>query len=152
MLNDLLKWEKMNFIYQSALKSVGENPNEATQAAIDEIAETKEKVELELQKSQMLILQRTPWVACFPFLWYNKEKGADTMMNPAMFDPIALDAWYSDENNDSLLQTELEHYLQNYFSCFSQQPQRRLFQTFIQGLLSPLERKSICLLYTSRCV
>ena len=65
------------------------------------------------------------------------------MMNPAMFDPIALDAWYSDENNDSLLQTELEHYLQNYFSCFSQQPQRRLFQTFIQGLLSPLERKSI---------
>ena len=34
VLNDLLKWEKMNFIYQSALKSVGENPNEATQAAI----------------------------------------------------------------------------------------------------------------------
>ena len=61
VLNDLLKWEKMNFIYQSALKSVGENPNEATQAAIDEIAETKEKVELELQKSQMLILQRTSW-------------------------------------------------------------------------------------------
>ena len=60
VLNDLLKWEKMNFIYQSALKSVGENPNEATQAAIDEIAETKEKVELELQKSQMLTLQRTP--------------------------------------------------------------------------------------------
>ena len=60
VLNDLLKWEKMNFIYQSALKSVGENPNEATQAAFDEIAETKEKVELELQKSQMLILQRTP--------------------------------------------------------------------------------------------
>lgn len=29
--------------------------NEATKAAIDEIAETKEKVELELQKSQMLI-------------------------------------------------------------------------------------------------
>ena len=65
------------------------------------------------------------------------------MMNPTMFDPIALAAWYSDENNDSLLQTELEHYLQNYFPCFSLQPQRRLFQTFIQGLLSPLERKSI---------
>ena len=55
VFNDLMKWEKMNFIYQSALKSVGENPNEATQAAIDEIAETKEKVELELQKSQMLL-------------------------------------------------------------------------------------------------
>lgn len=55
VFNDLLKWEKMNFIYQSALKSVGKNPNEATQAAIDEIAETKEKVKLELQKSQMLL-------------------------------------------------------------------------------------------------
>ena len=55
VLNDLLKWEKMNFIYHSALKSAGENPNEATQAAIDEIAETKEQVELELQKSQILL-------------------------------------------------------------------------------------------------
>ena len=55
VLNDLLKWEKMNFIYHSALKSAGENLNEATQAAIDEIAEAKEKVELELQKSQILL-------------------------------------------------------------------------------------------------
>ena len=55
MFNDLLKWEKMNYLYQSALKSAGDNPNEATQAAIDEIAETKEKVELELQKSQVLL-------------------------------------------------------------------------------------------------
>lgn len=55
VLNDLLKWEKMKFIYQSALKSAGDNPNKATHAAIDEIIETKEKVELELQKSQMLL-------------------------------------------------------------------------------------------------
>ena len=65
------------------------------------------------------------------------------MMNPTMFDPIALEAWYSDEGINLLLQTELENYLRIYFPCFSQQPQRRLFQTFIQGLLSPLERKSI---------
>lgn len=65
------------------------------------------------------------------------------MMNPTLLDPIALEAWYSDEKNDFLLQTELENYLQNYFPCFSRQPQRSLFQTFIQGLLSPLERKSI---------
>ena len=45
----------MNYLYQSALKSGGDNPNEATQAAIDEIVETKEKVELELQKSQMTL-------------------------------------------------------------------------------------------------
>lgn len=34
---------KMNYIYQSVLESAGDNPNEATQAAIDEITETKEK-------------------------------------------------------------------------------------------------------------
>ncbi|WP_279233318.1 hypothetical protein [Muricomes intestini] len=44
----------MNFIYQSALTSTGDNPNEATQAAIDEIAEMKEK--MELQKSQMALI------------------------------------------------------------------------------------------------
>lgn len=78
-----------------------------------------------------------------PFSDIMKEKGADIMMNPTMFDPIALESWYSDEENEVLLQKELENYLQNYFSCFSQQPQRRLFQTFIQGLLSSLDRKSI---------
>lgn len=57
VFNDLLKWEKMNYLYQSALKSAGDNPNEATQAALAEIAETKEKVELELQKSQILLTQ-----------------------------------------------------------------------------------------------
>ena len=56
VFNDLLKWEKMNYIYQGALKSAGDNPNETTKAAIDEIAETKEKVELELQRSQMLLI------------------------------------------------------------------------------------------------
>lgn len=43
VFNDLLKWEKMNYIYQGALKSAGDNPNEATQVAIDEITEMKEK-------------------------------------------------------------------------------------------------------------
>ena len=46
---------KLRYIYQSVLESAGDNPNEATQAAIDEIAETKEKVELELQRSQVLL-------------------------------------------------------------------------------------------------
>lgn len=55
IFNDLLKWEKMNYLYQSALKSAGDNLNEATKAAIDEIAETKEKVKLKLQRSQILL-------------------------------------------------------------------------------------------------
>ncbi len=65
------------------------------------------------------------------------------MMNPTMFDPIALENWYSDDENSLLLQTELEKYFQNYLPCFRSEPQRKLFQTFITGLLSPLERKSI---------
>mgnify|MGYP003497029014 CR=1 FL=1 len=48
----------MNFLYQSTLESAEENPNEATQVAIDEIAETKEKVELELQRSQLQLLSQ----------------------------------------------------------------------------------------------
>ena len=65
------------------------------------------------------------------------------MMNPTIFDPIALEMWYSGEANDHLLQTELENYLLNYIPSFPRKAQRKLFQTFIQGLLSPLERKSI---------
>ena len=53
--NDLLIWEKISFLYQSSIKAAGDNPNEATQEAIANIAEAKEKVELELQKNQMLL-------------------------------------------------------------------------------------------------
>ncbi|MCI8284618.1 MAG: helix-turn-helix transcriptional regulator [Firmicutes bacterium] len=53
IFSDLLIWEKINFLYKNAVKSAGENPNEAAQEALNEILETKEKVELELQKSQM---------------------------------------------------------------------------------------------------
>ena len=65
------------------------------------------------------------------------------MTNPTMFDPIALENWYADEENSLLLQTELEKYFQNYLPCFHSKPQRKLFRTFILGLLSPQERKPI---------
>lgn len=65
------------------------------------------------------------------------------MINPCVFDPIALEAWYSDEESSLFIQTELEKYFQNYSPCFCSEPQRKLFRTFIRGLLSPLERKSI---------
>ena len=32
-------------------------------------------------------------------------------MNPTMFDPIALENWYLDAENDILLQKEFENYL-----------------------------------------
>ena len=75
VFNDLLKWEKMNYLYQSALKSAGDNPNEATQAAIDEIAETKEKVELELQRSEIRLI---------PALFFRKELKVKKLGNPEM--------------------------------------------------------------------
>ena len=65
------------------------------------------------------------------------------MMNPTMFDPIALENWYSDDENSLLLQTELEKYFKNYLPYFHSESQRKLFRTFIKGLLSPLERKSV---------
>ena len=65
------------------------------------------------------------------------------MINLCVFDPIALEAWYSDEESSLFIQTELEKYLQNYSSCFCSEPQRKLFRTFIRGLLSSLDRKSI---------
>ena len=65
------------------------------------------------------------------------------MINLCVFDPIALEAWYSDEEISLFIQTELEKYLQNYSSCFCSEPQRKLFRTFIRGLLSSLDRKSI---------
>lgn len=65
------------------------------------------------------------------------------MMNPTFFDPIALENWCSDDKSGQLLKAELENYLSHFFPCFHSQPQRKLFQTFIHGLLSPLERKSI---------
>ena len=64
-------------------------------------------------------------------------------MNPIMFDPIALENWYSDDEDSLLLQSELEKYFQYYLPCFRSEPQRKLFRTFIPRLLSPLERKSI---------
>ena len=65
------------------------------------------------------------------------------MMNPTMFDPFSLESWNSDETSSQFLQSKLENYLQNYFPCFYSKPQRNLFQTFVRGLLSPLERRSI---------
>ena len=55
IFSDLLKWEKMNYMYKTALDSMGENPNSATKEAMEEISETKEKVELQLQKRHLML-------------------------------------------------------------------------------------------------
>lgn len=55
LLEDLLKWEKMSFLLQGAIKVSKENPTKDDQKVIDELYETKEKVELILLKSQKLL-------------------------------------------------------------------------------------------------
>ena len=54
IFKDLLIWEKMNFLYTSAIQSAKDHPSEAAQAVVNEIENDKEMVELELQKSQVM--------------------------------------------------------------------------------------------------
>lgn len=55
IFRDLLRWEKINHIYGNAKKLVENNNTPEAQQAFREIAEGKEKIELELQKSQILL-------------------------------------------------------------------------------------------------
>lgn len=50
---DFLKWEKMNYIYETMNAKYKDDTSEAIQTALNEILENKEKVELELQRSNM---------------------------------------------------------------------------------------------------
>lgn len=53
IMGQLLDWEKIDFLYRRSVTAAGEHPNEATRAALEDLAEMKEKIELELQKSQI---------------------------------------------------------------------------------------------------
>lgn len=64
------------------------------------------------------------------------------MMNPTFFDPISLESWLQEDTFPSL-QADLEEYLLSYASVFRLESQFNHFKTMIQGLFSPLERKSI---------
>ena len=54
ILQNLLIWEKVNFMYQRSLETAGNEPDEATKAVLKSFEETKCHIELELQKSQIL--------------------------------------------------------------------------------------------------
>ena len=55
IFKDLLAWEKMDFLYKSAVQSVKDHPTDATKAIMTDIENDKDMVELELQKSQLLL-------------------------------------------------------------------------------------------------
>ena len=48
----------MNFLYQSTLESAEENPNEATQVAIDEITEMKEKQNWSCKEAKCYLMRQ----------------------------------------------------------------------------------------------
>ena len=50
---DFLKWEKMNHVYQTMYAEYKDDASEAVQVSLNKILETKEQVELELQRSNM---------------------------------------------------------------------------------------------------
>lgn len=51
IFNDLLKWEKMNYIYTKNIQMYKDSQNENIKAALQEILINKEIFELELQRS-----------------------------------------------------------------------------------------------------
>ena len=55
LLSDFLEWEKINYLLQTSLIDAGENPDENTLTVLKRMAEIKELLELELQKSQVLL-------------------------------------------------------------------------------------------------
>jgi len=55
MFEDLFRWEKVNRSYQSMLAKYSDDKSEAIQSALSEMLETKEQIELELQRSNVLL-------------------------------------------------------------------------------------------------
>ena len=55
IFEDLLRWEKVNRNYQSMVTKYKDDKSEAIQSALSEMLETKEKIELELQSSNVLL-------------------------------------------------------------------------------------------------
>ena len=55
IFEDLFRWEKVNSNYQNMVAKYKDDKSEAIQAALDEILEAKEQIELELQRSNVLL-------------------------------------------------------------------------------------------------
>lgn len=55
LLQDLLAWEKINYGYEKCAAKYNDTPNKATQKALEELKNNKEKIEMELQCSNVLL-------------------------------------------------------------------------------------------------
>ncbi len=55
ILNDILNWEKINYRYEKCAAEICDTPDKNTQAALEQLKNDKEAIEMELQRSSMLL-------------------------------------------------------------------------------------------------
>ena len=55
ILNDILNWEKINYRYEKCAAEICDTPDKDTQAALEQLKNDKEAIEMELQRSSMLL-------------------------------------------------------------------------------------------------
>ena len=53
--HDIIRWEHICFLYNKAVADAGSNPDPFTKAALEDINYKKEVIELEMQRSQILL-------------------------------------------------------------------------------------------------
>lgn len=55
ILKDILRWEKINYGYEKCAAKYSDTPDNATQAALEQLKNDKEAIEMELQRSGILL-------------------------------------------------------------------------------------------------
>ena len=55
LLQDLLAWEKINYGYEKCAAKYNDTPNKATQEALEKFKNDKEAIEMELQRSNIML-------------------------------------------------------------------------------------------------
>lgn len=55
IFQDILKWEKINYVYEKSAVKYSDTTNEAAVKALEELRDTKEAIEMELQRSNVVL-------------------------------------------------------------------------------------------------
>lgn len=55
LLKDILRWEKINYGYEKCAAKYSDTPDKETLNVLDSLKETKEAIELELQRSNVML-------------------------------------------------------------------------------------------------
>lgn len=55
LLRDILQWEKINYGYEKCAAKYSDTPDKNTQAALEQLKNDKEAIEMELQRSNILL-------------------------------------------------------------------------------------------------